>query len=217
MRSAKLADVLTRLTIVLAIVAPFVVFGFLYVLLVQPKRAEADAAERRLNTAREELARPRTIRPHREGNILTFEGTRAEAAQFAQTLEKLPAGTTLGSVEMTPSATAADRLRVRAELRDAGAPAPRSESPAVSKPEAPNVRAARPKATEAPAPDPVVSSILVSSGRRVAIVDGQIVRAGDRLAAGVILDIEPDAIVLDGIDGQRRRVELIRPGIGNVR
>ena len=63
-------------------------------------------------------------------------------------------------------------------------------------------------------PDPVVTGILVSGGRRSALIDGRLVRTGDRLPAGVVQDIEPDAVVIVAPDGQIRRLQIARPGIG---
>jgi hypothetical protein len=62
-------------------------------------------------------------------------------------------------------------------------------------------------------PDPVVTSILFSSGRRVAMVDGRIVRAGDQVRTGIIRDIEAAAVVIVGRDGRERRVAIARPVI----
>jgi hypothetical protein len=60
-------------------------------------------------------------------------------------------------------------------------------------------------------PDPVVTSILFSSGRRVAMVDGRIVRAGDQVRTGTIREIEASAVVIVGRDGRERRVAISRP------
>ena len=62
-----------------------------------------------------------------------------------------------------------------------------------------------------PQPDPVVRSILVSGDRRVALIDGRIVSAGDSIGNAVITSIEPDAVVLATADGKSRRIELLRP------
>jgi hypothetical protein len=56
-----------------------------------------------------------------------------------------------------------------------------------------------------------VTSILFSSGRRVAIVDGRIVRPGDQVRTGVVSDIKADALVIVDARGRRRRVEIQRP------
>ena len=61
---------------------------------------------------------------------------------------------------------------------------------------------------------PVVTGILVSDGRRVALVDGQIVQVGDRLRDAVVQAIEPDAVVIAEPGRQTRRLKLERREIG---
>ena len=65
-------------------------------------------------------------------------------------------------------------------------------------------------------PDPVVTSILFSEGRRIARADGRIVGPGDRLGTGVVQSIEPGAVVIVEPDGRTRRFEIVRPVVGNV-
>src|SRR5206468_962967 len=60
----------------------------------------------------------------------------------------------------------------------------------------------------AAAMDPVVRSILFSPGRRVALIDSRIVTIGDEISAGRIVAIEPDAVVVETPDGNRRRLGL---------
>lgn len=60
-------------------------------------------------------------------------------------------------------------------------------------------------------PDPVVASILYSPGRRLAVIDGRIVRPGDRAGRAKVIDILPKAVVLERSDGDRRVVELRGP------
>jgi hypothetical protein len=78
-------------------------------------------------------------------------------------------------------------------------PVPRRSAAVVPSPMAP------------PQPDPVVRSILVSGNRRVALIDGRIVSAGDSVGNAVVTSIEPDAVVLATADGQSRRIALVRP------
>ena len=59
-------------------------------------------------------------------------------------------------------------------------------------------------------PDLVVSSILYSSQRRLAIVNGRIVRIGDRVGSSTILYIEPRAVVVQSDDGTKRTLEMRR-------
>jgi hypothetical protein len=61
-----------------------------------------------------------------------------------------------------------------------------------------------------PGSDPLVRSILYSPGRRLAIVDNRIVRVGDMVSGGIIVDIVPDAIVVRSAAGEMRRVGLLR-------
>ena len=61
MTSAWLIAVLVRMTKALAIAAPVVIFGFLYVLAVQPERAAAASALQQLDVARAQLARQRSL------------------------------------------------------------------------------------------------------------------------------------------------------------
>jgi hypothetical protein len=57
-------------------------------------------------------------------------------------------------------------------------------------------------------PDLVVASILHSADRRLAVVNGRIVRAGDRIGSSTIVDIQPRAVVFESSRGARRLVEL---------
>jgi hypothetical protein len=65
---------------------------------------------------------------------------------------------------------------------------------------------------EAPLTDPlpVVNSILVAPDRRIAVVDGAIVREGDAVGARVLIRIEPDAVLLREPSGHQVRVPLRR-------
>jgi len=57
-------------------------------------------------------------------------------------------------------------------------------------------------------PELIVSSILYSSQRRLAIVNGRIVRIGDRIGSSTILYIEPRAVTVQSVDGSTRTLEL---------
>jgi len=61
--------------------------------------------------------------------------------------------------------------------------------------------------------DPVVSGILSSSGRRLALIGGRVVAAGDRVGSAVVLTIEPEAVIIATAEGKTRRIELNRPAI----
>lgn len=62
-----------------------------------------------------------------------------------------------------------------------------------------------------PEPPLVVASILHSPQRRLAIVNGQIVREGDRIGGATIRAIEPRAVVLETARGERQTIELRSP------
>jgi hypothetical protein len=57
-------------------------------------------------------------------------------------------------------------------------------------------------------PDLVVASILHSAERRLAVVNGRIVRTGDRLGSNTIVDIQRRAVVVESPRGGRRLLEL---------
>jgi hypothetical protein len=60
-------------------------------------------------------------------------------------------------------------------------------------------------------PDPTVRSILFSSTRRLAIVDGRIVGVGDSIGVFKVADIEQGAVVFSLSSGERRRVPVHGP------
>ena len=298
MKSETLVTTLTSLTTAMAVVAPFVVFGFLYVLQVQPQRAAAIEARSRLEAARYELNRQRLlVAPQslvtrasalEEFNARTSEGDRVaevtraltgvlsspsvggvsnlsietgaagdgprdsmvrafsrpvvhtpitvtfdarydQVGRFFWSLRVLPTTFDLQSLELAPApGSQAGLMRARVSLLAFHRPgaAPRATpSQAVdvittpqwardpfagtSRPAAPSRRAANSPAQ----PAPEVSSILVSTGRRIARVDGRVVRIGDRVRAGVIQAIDADAVWIEGPDGRVRRVALERPAM----
>jgi hypothetical protein len=57
-------------------------------------------------------------------------------------------------------------------------------------------------------PEVVVASILHSEERRLAVVNGRIVRAGDRVGSNTIVDIQPRGVVVESARGSRRLIEL---------
>jgi hypothetical protein len=73
-------------------------------------------------------------------------------------------------------------------------------------------RRAAKEAAPAPlkAPMPVVNSILLSPDRRLAVVDGAIVREGDSIGPRVLVRIEADALVLREPSGYEVRVPIRR-------
>ena len=67
-------------------------------------------------------------------------------------------------------------------------------------------------------PDPVVQTILYSPLRSLALVDGKIVKVGDRLGAGSVTAIERDAVLIATPSGGRKRLALRGPTLqGTIR
>jgi hypothetical protein len=67
-------------------------------------------------------------------------------------------------------------------------------------------------------PDLVVASILHSADRRLAVVNGRIVRAGDHIGSTTILEIQPRAILVQSSRGAQRVIELkTAPGRRNAK
>ena len=302
MKSATRVTSLTRLTTAISVVAPIVVFGFLYVLLVQPQRGASLEARERLDAARAERSRLQVVartpvntatasrvdafeahatkgdrvaelvdgitaalRSSSAGGVtnlfittgetgdgpidsilgplsrdvwhtavtVTFDAPYEQIGRFFSNLRVLPATFDLRGVEITPpvASPAAGLMRAKVSLLVFHRPG------MIARPEAPQTRSA--EALNAPGrtgaslskqlpsgagrgrthtfseePDPVVTGILVSDGRRTALVNGRLVRTGDRLPAGVVQSIELDAVVIAGPGGQIRRVQMARPGSG---
>ncbi len=69
-------------------------------------------------------------------------------------------------------------------------------------------RAGTARVAAAASPDPVVKSILFSSNRRLAVVDGKIVGIGDAIGAGRVVDITREAVVITTPAGAQRRLTL---------
>jgi hypothetical protein len=83
-------------------------------------------------------------------------------------------------------------------------------------PQLPAVVTAKPLSTEKTAePDLVVASILYSAQRRLAIVNGRIVRVGDRVGSAIVRDIEARAVIVESSGGTRQTLELRMP-FGNA-
>jgi Tfp pilus assembly PilM family ATPase len=78
-------------------------------------------------------------------------------------------------------------------------------------------RTRRTSTTSLPEPatetDPQVRSILFSEERRLAIIDGRIVRPGDRLGTGFVQAIDRDSVVITTAAGRTKRLLLHRPQI----
>lgn len=276
MKSATLVTTLTSLTTAMAVAAPLVVFGFLYVLQVQPERARELDAQNELHAALAEQRRRRAAvetprataetaavdaflarvgrgeradelpdalivlanspavggvsnlivqtREAGAGRVhmtLTFDATYEQVVRLIRSLRALPTSVELQAVEIGSGASSAGVAHARVALvvtpAQAAPQATSGRRPALHS-SARNNQQTRGSGTRQqpaviPQPDPVVSSILVSSGRRVARVDGQIVGPGDRLSAGIVQSVEPDAVIIAGPDGRPRRIEIGRPAI----
>ena len=102
------------------------------------------------------------------------------------------------------------------------AAAPDQKPPLESRPARGAAASARtPEVTTKPAPGPlkdplpVVNSILVAPDRRLAVLDGAIVREGDAVGPRVLIRIEPGAVVLREPSGYEVRVP-IRRRVGSI-
>ena len=102
--------------------------------------------------------------------------------------------------------------------RQAGAPAaPPSVQPTpVEEPRPPAPEVARSAAPPSPSPvrperEVVVTSILYSADRQLAIVNGRIARPGDRIGSTTIVEIRPRAVVVESPERGRRVVNLRVP------
>lgn len=62
------------------------------------------------------------------------------------------------------------------------------------------------------AADPEIASILHSPDRRLALIDGRIIRVGDTVDGSKVVDILPNAVVLESAARGRRTLALKRPG-----
>lgn len=80
-------------------------------------------------------------------------------------------------------------------------------------PEIVEVVEGEPPPAAVPDADPVVASILYSSDRRIAMVDGRIVRIGDTIGRSKVVDILPKAVVIQSAEGERKTLEL-KSGLG---
>ena len=66
--------------------------------------------------------------------------------------------------------------------------------------------------TPAAEPDPIVASILYSSSRRLALIDGRVVRAGDEVSGVRVVEILRNAVIVESAFGGRRTLSLTPPG-----
>lgn len=131
----------------------------------------------------------------------------------------IPANSSAAARSITPPE---QRAPDRSTTVEAGAgidsvPAPRGAAPAQPERVTPRVSEQPPglAASQRPrvplrAPLPVVNSILFAPDRRLAVVDGAIVREGEAVGPRVLIRIEPDAVLLREPSGHEVRVPLRR-------
>ena len=61
---------------------------------------------------------------------------------------------------------------------------------------------------------PTLNSISAAPGRKLAVLDGEVVREGDTVGPWVVASIEPDAVLLRGQAGREVRLSIRRGGAG---
>lgn len=114
----------------------------------------------------------------------------------------------------SPSAAPRDEARVAATVPRASSNAPTGTRGEVRMPaESAPVRPSRPVSANPSAealnvPLPHVNSILVAPDRRLAVLDGAIVREGEKVGPRVLLAIEQDAVILREPSGRQVRVPI---------
>jgi hypothetical protein len=132
---------------------------------------------------------------------------------------EIPANSSAAARSITPpEQPASDRsTSVEAGAGIDSVPAPRGAVPAQPERVTPRVSGQPPglAASQRPRvplrePLPVVNSILFAPDRRLAVVDGAIVREGEAVGPRVLIRIEPDAVLLREPSGHEVRVPLRR-------
>jgi MSHA biogenesis protein MshK len=69
--------------------------------------------------------------------------------------------------------------------------------------EPPPAKAAAPAGAGAPTSGPVLQSVIVSDGRKLALIDGQTYRSGDKLGDSTIAAISSNEVTLRGPEGKQ--------------
>lgn len=72
------------------------------------------------------------------------------------------------------------------------------------RPGVPEVAVAASSPPPAPEPSLVVASILHAADRRLAMINGRVMRVGDVIGTATVVDILPDAVIVDSPGGRRR-------------
>jgi hypothetical protein len=245
MRRSPSAEKLVKATPLLALAVPFVVFGFLYVLLVQPERgvpARASTSEQPTAAVRStgvaETIRSLANSPavggvknlsvvsgasDESGGPVTvaFDAEYAQIGRFLSNLRSLPAAFDVRSFEIEPANSATPGLMsariILFMLKSGAVPAPPAPvaAPVVQRVAAPR-RPSKVITPEPFVPDPVVNGILFSASRQLAVLDGHVVKPGDRVGPLFVRAIERDGVILTTASGLKRRVALDRPGINGT-
>ena len=143
---------------------------------------------------------------------VAFDAQYEQIGRFLASLRTLPATFDLRGVELAQRTVSSATLRAKVTLLVFHRPGLTVRS-GVVRPRDPMANGPTGSALPRPAPPaqqpaPVVTSIVIAGGRGVALVDGQVVRPGDRLQAGVVQAIEPDAVVVAGPGGRIRRITI---------
>jgi hypothetical protein len=141
--------------------------------------------------------------------VRSFSGSpgpteRAEPSQQSNTAPVEPAQPAAGAAKETaaPDRTASQGLKPLESPKATTGRTPTPTAPAA----APAVR----RPTPQDAPLPVVNSILVAPERRLAVLNGEIVREGDAVGPRVLIRIEPRAVVLREPSGREVTVPIRR-------
>ena len=242
MRRSPFTEKLVKATPLLALAVPFVIFGFLQVLVVQPERGAARAARGEAANVVGSAGAADTIRtlansPEVGGvkNLsvvqgaaddsgaqmaVAFDAEYAQVGRFFSNLRSLPAAFDVRSFELEPAKSATPGFvsaRIVLFMFKPGVappPAP-AAGPVMQRVAIPQrQRRANVIMPEPIVPDPVVNGILFSASRQVAVVNGRVVKPGDRVGPLVVRAIERDGVILTTASGLRRRVALDRPANG---
>lgn len=240
MRRSPFTEKLVKATPLLALAVPFVIFGFLQVLVVQPERGAARAARGEAASVVGSAGAADTIRtlansPEVGGvkNLsvvqgatddsgapmtVAFDAEYAQVGRFFSNLRRLPAAFDVRSFDLEPAKSATPGL-VSAKIvlfmfKPGVAPPPVPAAAPVTQRAAIPQRPAKVIMPEPIVPDPVVNGILFSASRQVAVVNGRVVKPGDRVGPLFVRAIERDGVILTTASGLRRRVALDRPANG---
>lgn len=270
MTTAKIDRALLRTLPALSVVAPIVIFGFIYVLAILPARQAASAAGAEAEASGAALARSRaqlrdatpasspsaprsfdvrtaadlveavttvaasqsvggvdqlSVQVHGAAVTASFDARYAQLDEFFSSLDGIAGTYDITYVDIvqkrnSPLMRATVEFLVRGqavtapdvpvvadaslELEKRGRPGKRSTAPFSAAPEKGAVLLFPPA--------PVVRTILFSSQQKSAVVDGRIVRPGDRVGTSTVQSIEADTVVLVSDSGLVKRLALESSG-----